>query len=148
VTAFLPGPDVVAFYSYATGVSLELPIGFEVDDEDEWSATYVDADRGEARVQVRVVGALDSDAPASAAKSLADAFARVGNHVVGRRELTVDQTPAFTVVTRRDDDWVLHQTALAADGRLITIVGLLPPDEADLPGELDTAIESVRVIVL
>jgi hypothetical protein len=140
---------VVAFYSYATSVSLELPVGFAPDDEDAESATYVDEDRQSARVQVRVVGALDpGQDPRAAAAALADAFTRVGNEVVGKRELVVDQLPALTVLTRRPDGWLLHQTVLAGDGRLITVVGMVPPGEADLPGLLDTAVESIRVIVL
>ena len=149
MTAFLPGPAVVAFYSYATGVSLELPVGFAPDDEDAESATYVDEDRQSARVQVRVVGAIDPGRdPREAAAALADAFTRVGNEVLGKRELVVDQLPAFTVLTRRPDGWVLHQTVLAGDGRLVTVVGMVPPGEDELPGQLDTAIESIRMIVL
>lgn len=148
MTAFLPGPGVVAFYSYATGVSFELPVGFEVDGEDEASATYVDEDRESARVQVRVVGAVESVDPAEAATSLGDAFTQVGNALIRRRELTVDGVPAVTVLTRRPDDWLLHQTVVAADGRLITVVGMIPPAQADLADEFDTAVESIRVIVL
>jgi hypothetical protein len=148
VTAFLPGPGVVAFYSYATGVSLELPVGFEFDAEDSSSVTYLDADRDDARVQVRVVGAIDSPDPKAAAAALADAFTKVGNEVLARRDTVADQLPAFTVLTRRPDRWLLHQTVLAADGRLLTIVGMVPPGQPDLPGELDTAIDSIRVIVL
>lgn len=149
-SVFAAGPEVLHFYSYATGVSIELPAGFTVDAEGASSATYVDTDRAEpARVQVQVVGALESREPRAVVTSLVDAFAAEADEVVRRRDLVVDEAPATTVVTRRSDGWWLHQTAVAGDGKLITVVGMLAPEDGDeLVPQLDTAVASIRLITL
>jgi hypothetical protein len=138
--AALADPGVVHFYSYSTGVSIELPTGFESDGGDATSARYRD---GAAVVQVRVVGEADSPGAAAAAlAALADGFAGRAE-LVSRRDRVVDDCPAVTVVTRSAAG-VEQQTVLAADERLITVVGtgLEPPDG------YDAAIESIRVIPL
>jgi hypothetical protein len=153
MSLFAAGPDVLHFFSYATGVSIELPVGFTTDAEDDVSATYVDEDDdggAPARVQVRVVGDLDPQDPGAAVRALADGFARAGNEVLAEQDTVVDgELPARTVLARRADDWLLHQTVLAGDGRLLTVVGMIPPERAaDLPAALDAGIRSIRVIRL
>jgi hypothetical protein len=148
---FADAPDVLAFYSYATSVSIELPVGFRAEGEDGESATYAMTDDDDetvvARVQVRRVGRLDGDATA-AVHSLADGFAGSGE-VLDRRELTIDGLPAASVVVRRDDGWVLHQGAIGGDGLLLSVVGMASPEVADeLVPKLDTALASVRVVQL
>lgn len=144
-------PDVLHFYSYATGVSFELPVGFTEDSEGGSSATYVDEDdyADAARVQVQVVGQLEARDPRAVATSLADAFTTQGNETVRRRDLVVDDAPATVVVSRRPDGWWLHQSVIAGDGKLLAIVGMAPPDAEDpLLAQLDTAVESVRLVTL
>ena len=147
---FADAPDVLAFYSYKTSVSIELPIGFRAEGEDAESATYAMSDDDEAvvaRVQVRRVGRLDGDA-ASAVRSLADGFAEAGE-LLGRRELTVDGLPAASVVVRRDDGWVLHQGAVGGDGLLLAVLAMISPAvAAKLGPKLEAALESVRVVQL
>src|SRR5690242_8048850 len=105
MSIFAAPPEVLHFYSYATGVSIELPMGFTVDDEGASSVTYVDEDgTAPVRVQVQVVGALESRDPRSVVTALADSFAEQGNDTVRRGELVVDECPAATVVSRRAED--------------------------------------------
>jgi hypothetical protein len=143
--AALPDPGVVHFYSYATGISIELPVGFESDGADGTSARYRD---GDALVQVRVVGEVPAGSDGQAAvRELADGFAARGG-VLTRRDRSVDDCPAATVVTRSAGR-AEHQTVLAADGRLLTVVGVAPePDVDALLAAYDTAVDSVRVIPL
>ncbi len=142
--AALRDPGVVHFSSWATGVSFELPVGFEAAGSDATSARYQDGGRV---VQVEVVGAVDAGAAAAAVHALADGFAATGE-LLDRGERTVDDSPATTVVTLVDGR-LRHQTAVAADGRLLSIVGTGPGDDADALRPLfDTAVESVRIIAL
>jgi hypothetical protein len=143
--AALPDPGVVHFYSYATGISIELPVGFEADGADGTSARYRD---GDALVQVRVVGAVQAgDDDVAAMQALADGFAARGE-LLTRRDRIVDDCPAATVVTRSAGQ-AEHQTVVAADGRLLTVVGVASgPDVDALLAAYDAAVDSVRVIPL
>lgn len=146
--AALPDPGVVHFYSYATGISLELPVGFEADGEDGTSARYRNDD-GTAEpplVQVRVVGEYSSGGDAGAVRALADGFAERAEFL-SRRERPVDDCPAETVVSRSGGRFQ-HQTALAADGRLIAVVCVTAETSPDDLAAFDTAIDSIRVIPL
>jgi hypothetical protein len=144
-------PGVVHFYSYATGVSLELPVGFEAVGEDDVSAEYADrADDGPVTsetpaVRIRVVGDVDDDddAGAAAALELADGFAAAGS--IGRHDRVIDGFPAVTVVSR-DGARLLHQTAVAADGRLLSVIAV-SSDDGLLPA-YDAAVDSIRFIRL
>ena len=155
--AALPDPGVVHFYSYATGVSIELPVGFQADSADgadTASARYRD---GDALVQVRVVGAFGAGAFGAGAggagageeavRALADGFASRGE-VLARRDRLVDDCPATTVVTRSGGR-VEHETAIAADGRLLAVVAVVPDSAAaSLSAAYDAAVDSIRVIPL
>lgn len=143
---------LIHFYSYATGVSLELPLGFEQVEESEAGASY--AELGDATtvgpdtpaLQIRVVGAVPADDPDGAVtvSRLADQLARSGTEL-GRRDRVVDQCPVTTVEVEREGTY-LHLSAAAADGRLLTFAG-----RGDAPASYaiwDAAIESTRFITL
>jgi hypothetical protein len=142
-------PGVVHFYSYATGVSLELPVGFEAVGEDDVSAEYADrADDGPVTsdtpvVRIRVVGDIDDDAGAAAALDLAEGFAAPGS--IARHDRVIDGFPAVTVVSR-DGARSLHQTAVAADGRLLSVIAVT--SDAGLLPAYDAAVDSIRFIRL
>jgi hypothetical protein len=139
--------ELVHFYSYVTGISLELPLGFEQVAEDSDSATYRDADRpGGPMFQVRVVGEVDVVGELDAVHGLAAGFAALDGTLLSQRDFEVDEAPGRTVVMQRIDGAVVHQTALAADGRLVSLVGTAP--DASLVAAFDAAVESIRVIVL
>jgi hypothetical protein len=144
-------PGVVHFFSYVTGVSFELPVGFEFAGEDDVSASYVDrADDGpitEATpvVRVRVVGEIEEDGGVDAVPGLADGFDSADLETIARRDRVIDECPAITVVSR-DGGRVLHQTAVAADGRLLSIIGAAPSE--DLLPVFDAALDSIRFIAL
>jgi hypothetical protein len=143
----------VHFYSYATGVSFELPVGFEHDGADGSSAAY--ADRPDAlspgsvvpRVRVLLVGQIESGGPAAVA-GLADGFAHSEGAVLERRERLVDGWPAETVVLRRQaDSAVLQQSVVAADTRLLSIIAVAPADRAaQLLPAYEAALDSIRLI--
>lgn len=151
---FLAGPDVTHFYSYVTGVSFELPAGFTTDGEDDLSASYIEgAGEQQARVQVRVVGAVEEGAdPAMAeliASRLADGFAQADGTLVSRADRAVDGVPGHTVVARKPDGSVLHQTVFSVDGRVLVVVAMMPgPRAAELLPEFDRAVDSIRLVAL
>jgi hypothetical protein len=144
-------PDVVHFYSYATGVSLELPVGFEFVGEDDVSASYADrADDGPVTVatpvvRVRVVAELMSDSAADAVRALAGGFEAAERETVSRRELEIDDCPAICIVSR-ENGRVLHQTAVAADERLLSVIAAAPGD--DLLPVFDAVLDSMRFVRL
>lgn len=144
--------ELTHFYSYATGVSLELPVGFEKVEETDSAASYADLGDAEtlapdaAALQVRVVGAVPADDPggAQAVARLADQFAASGV-LLGRADRLVDECPVATVEVERDGTY-LHLSAAAADGRLLSVAG-----RSSSPAGFaiwDTAIESMRFITL
>jgi hypothetical protein len=147
----LTDPGVVHFFSYVTGVSLELPVGFEFVGEDDASASYADrADDGPITdatpvVRMRVVGEIEEDGGVDAVRGLADGFDSAQRETITRREREIDECPAITVVSR-DAGRVLHQTAVVADGRLLSIIGAAPSD--DLLPVFDAAVDSIRFIAL
>ena len=145
MSIFAPAPPVVHFFSYVTGISIELPVGFASESEDASSATYFD-ESANVRVQVRVIGEATAGAAADLAHQLADGFAASAS-VLRRHDAVVDDSPATTVVTLRADGWRLHQTVLAADERLFTVVGMVPPEAGEsVLSDLDRAVESIRVV--
>jgi hypothetical protein len=141
---------LVHFFSYVTGVSLELPVGFEFVGEDDASASYADrADDGPVTartpiVRIRVVGEFEGDA-ASAVRGLADGFDAADRDTVWRRDREIDGCPAVTVLSR-DNGRVLHQSAVIADGRLLSIIAAAPND--DLVPVFDATLDSIRFIAL
>ena len=147
--------EVTHFYSYVTGVSIELPLGFEEVGQDEVSATYADLgdhvapEPGDAVVRVRVAAVLDTeptpDARARAATELADALAGNGEQL-SRERRTVDEEQVETVVVRQADGTVLHQTAACAGRRLLAVVATVERD--DLLAAYDRSIGSIRFIDL
>jgi hypothetical protein len=144
-----PVPGLVHFYSYVTGVSIELPVGFEFVGEDESSATYADRSEGGASslVRVRVLGTVDAGAEPAAVRALADGFAALDGDVLDRREREVDGSLVATVVLRRPDGTLLHQSAAADSGRLVAIVATAPAGSFTADA-YDGAIESIRFIAL
>jgi len=146
-------PPVVAFYSYVTGVSIELPVGFEFAGEDDASASYADrADDGPVTertpvVRIRVVGTVEGGRRAAleAVRGLADGFAGAGRETISRTDRVIDGCPATTVVSR-EPGRVLHQSAVVADGRLVTTVAVAPAD--DLLPAFDAALDSIRFVRL
>lgn len=148
--AFGGGP-VVHHYSHATSISLELPAGYAVEGEDDTSATYVDDSTDPpVRVQTRLVARVDPGGLAKAVGALADGFAdRPDATVRENRDTTIDGAWASTVVSRRVDGWTLHQTALAGQGELLSLVAMIPPGApAGVLQGIDAAVESIRVIRL
>ncbi|MEO6886488.1 MAG: hypothetical protein ABI232_09420 [Jatrophihabitantaceae bacterium] len=144
-------PAVIAFYSYATGVSIELPVGFEFNGEDEVCATYVDrADDGPVTaatpvVRIRVVGEIEDGGGRDVVRDLADGFAAADHQTLSRRDREIDECHAVTVVSEQAGR-VLHQTAVDADGRLLSIIAAAPSQ--DLLPSFDAAIDSIRFIAL
>ncbi len=144
-------PAVVHFFSYATGVSLELPVGFELVAEDEQSATYADrpedgpATATTPTVRIRVVGTLEDDDGRAAVRGLADGFAATGLATISRQDREIDECPAATVVSR-DGGRILQQTAVAADARVLSIIAVAATEE-QLPA-YDAALDSIRFIAI
>jgi hypothetical protein len=154
-------PDVIHFYSYETGVSFELPVGFEEDSERPGLAAYVDdqddAPGASPRVLVQVVGQFEAGPNGTAeqaAAALAKGFAAQGGEVIASRTEVIDEAPTATMVIRRDDpklggQTIFHQTAAVSHGKLFSISGIAPSDrQADYVPAFDAAIRSIRFVAL
>jgi hypothetical protein len=140
------------FYSYATGVSLELPAGFERVEESDVAVGYADlrdtdvAGPETPALQIQVVAAVPDDDPDGSATvaRVADQLATAGR-VLDRVERTVDECPVVTVEVEREGSY-LHLSAAAVDGRVLSIAG-----RGTSPASFttwDAAVESMRFITL
>jgi hypothetical protein len=149
----------VHFYSALTGVSIELPIGFEQVGADEASVTYAyvpdpdessssDAAELSRLLRIRVVGHVEAGASEeqrrSAAVAVADGFAEQGEVVRPRASGTVDSEPFETLAIRHDEQGLLYVAVLAGQRRLLTLTGA----GADDLGLWDSAADTIRVIEL
>jgi hypothetical protein len=133
-------PDHIHFSSYLTGISLELPIGFEEQEEDEvsFSVIYAD-DLDEDDMGARVLAKL-TPVPRSAG----DAFSRMADESAKlpgresrlRESLTLDGLPAVRqVLEYRDKSLglkvVRHET-YAQDGEAVfSLIALAPADKEE-----------------
>jgi hypothetical protein len=161
-------PDVIHFYSYETGVSIELPIGFEEQFEESGVVAYVDEPDDDdddatplARVLVQVVGEVTPDrgssaatAAESAAAGLAKGFAGQGGEVISTRSEVIDEVPTSTTVLHRNDptlggEMLFHQTAAVSGGKLLSISAVAPDaHRAEFLPAFDAAIRSIRFVAL
>jgi hypothetical protein len=160
-------PDVIHFYSYETGVSIELPVGFEEQFEETGVAAYVDEPDDDddaspvARVLVQVVGDVTPDRGASAASAaesaaagLASGFAAQGGEVISSRSEVIDEVPTATTVLHRNDptlggEMLFHQTAAVSAGKLLSISAVAPDAQrAQFLPAFDAAIRSIRFVAL
>lgn len=133
-------PSHIHFFSWATKVSLELPVGFEeaVEDESTNSAVYADDldedDPLGGRVMTKAT-AVPQGAD-DAYQRLADESAGMeGRTVSSRTETEIDHLPAVQQVLRyhQDDvetDVVRHETWAQVGDVVFSITGLAPEDRA------------------
>lgn len=152
-------PSHIHFFSWATRVSLELPVGFEESHEDEatYSAFYADdLDQGDplgGRVMAKAtavpVGADD------AFRQLAAESARMpGRSVLSATEAVINGLPAVQQVLRyRQDDIetevVRHETWAQAGNVVFSIVGLAPNGRAEAYlAAFDHASRAARFVLL
>ena len=147
--------ELVHFYSYATGVSLELPVGFEAVGRDAASASYAVLGDDDVTVvpgtqlQVRVVATLGSasdDERAAQVDALAGALAEHGGDLVDRGVRVVDDERVVTVTTRTDDGMLALASATSTAQRLLSIVALARDEET--LAAFDSALDSVRFVEL
>lgn len=142
--------ELVHFYSYATGVSLELPVGFESVGRDDASASYAVLGDDDVTVVpgtqllVQVVGTPDA-VPAAQVDALAAALAADGE-VLTRGEREVDDERVVTATLRRPDGMLVLAGAVATDERLLAITGLARDEETLAVHE--AALASIRFIEL
>lgn len=148
----------IHFFSCATRVSIELPIGFEeqLEDPETNSAIYADdLDDGEmgARIMTKMV-AVPAEAT-DAFRSLAAASARAGSRTVAHHdERVVDGAPAVRQILRYYDedgelDLFRHET-FAQTGNVVFSIVCLALDERKeeyLPS-FDHAADTARFILL
>ena len=158
-------PTLIHFYSPVTGVSLELPPGFESGLQDATSAQYEWRDDDDEEVLARlVVSALPSISPADGAAAVlqvVEAFANADGDLLEERSATVDDCPTATVLVHLPDgvtgstpisgpdgdDVLVHFTAAAFDGRICTITGFAPWSErARWTHVYDEAVSSCRFL--
>lgn len=152
-------PEHIHHFSWATKVSLELPVGFEEESEDEGSnlAHYADDldddDLPGARVMTKATAVTGQGDDAW--RALADQMAQVpGRTVVSRSETEIDGLPAAQLLLRYHDEdadleVVRHETVAQAADVLFTISGLAPAEQADryVPA-FDHASATARFVLL
>lgn len=152
-------PDLIHHFSWATKVSLELPLGFEEESEDASAnvAIYADDldedDPPGARVMTKATAVPGQGDEAW--RALADQMAALPDRTVASRsETRIDGLPAAQLVVRYHDDSadmdvVRHETVAQAADVLFTITGLAPAELADryLPA-FDDAAATARFVLL
>ncbi|MCC5810996.1 MAG: hypothetical protein JJU06_11535 [Ectothiorhodospiraceae bacterium] len=158
VTFMLDYPSHIHFFSWSTRVSIELPAGFEVAEEDdaERFALYADDldddDPWGARVQTRVA-VLPSDTPGGHLALADAALDRLNASADAREEHVIDHCPAVEQTLRyrdNDGDEVLQHAAYVQAGDLLfSIVAQSPGDRAAeyLP-VFREMVRSVRLILV
>lgn len=146
-------------FSWATRVSIELPVGFEEQMEDSKtnSAIYADDldddDEPGARVMTKMTAVpLESS---DAYHSVAAASVQINSHIVEhQRECVVDGAPAVRQILQyRDDeaglDVVRHETVAQLGNVVFSIIGLVPAyRRTDYMAAFDHAADSARFILL
>jgi len=146
---------VIHFFSWATGVSLELPDGYERAGSDGPTVTYgvVDEDTGRVDGASLTVQVLDhSDEPVDES-TRTDAVGRLGDEAAGtggvrvrdRSSRVVDGAPVEAVSLEAEGLYVVAAAA-ATEHRLLSIIGR-STDMSDL-AVFDAALESMRFIEL
>ena len=153
-------PSRIHFYSAATGVSFELPPGFESGFQDERSAQYEWRDDDDELVLARVV-VLRLDAGGAAVRTVAEAFAGAAGDLVEERLAVIDDCPTATVVVHLphgvsgstpitgpgSDDLLAHFTAAEFSGAVRTITAFAPwADRDEWISVFDEAVASCRFL--
>ncbi|SDO43086.1 hypothetical protein SAMN04515671_0913 [Nakamurella panacisegetis] len=153
-------PSRIHFYSAVTGVSFELPPGFEAGAQDERSAQYEWRDEDDDQVLARVV-VQQMDVGAAAVRTVAEAFAAADGDLVEERLAVIDDCPTATVVVHLPhgvrgstpvtgpggDDLVAHFTAVEFSGAVRTVAAFAPWADRDrwIP-VFDEAVASCRFL--
>lgn len=146
--------ELVHFYSYATGVSLELPVGFEAVGRDASSASYAILGDDDVTVlpgtqlQVRVVATFDRTTDGERAAQVDVLAAALAEHgeLLDRGVRVVDDERVVTVTTRTDDGMLALASATSTEQRLLSIVALARDEET--LAVFDGALDSVRFVEL
>ena len=159
-------PDRVHFFSYATGVSIELPVGFTVGAERPGAVTYVRRD--DETVVAVVMITVVSGAPSGGAALLVDGMAAAGQSQ-GRTVREIDDErvevaelrfpnglPSGGVAAAEpeavellgSDLWVTF-AAVTFGGRVVTVTAAAPHSQAgQYRPAFAAALESCRFIAL
>ena len=149
----------IHFFSWASRVSIELPVGFEeqLEDPDTNSAVYADdlddEDEPGARVMTKMtaVPVESSDAYRSLAAASAEIDSRSVEH---QRECAVDGASAVRqILSYRDDeaeiDVIRHETVAQLGNVVFSIICLAPASRrTDYLPAFDHAADSARFILL
>ncbi len=161
-------PDRIHYFSYATGVSLELPVGFS-DSEQPTGASYVRYDDDDESVLAAVLVTVVADGPPGGAALLADAMAEAAGEVLGRETRTIDDEtvavaelhypqglpssatmdPESTTASLLGSDLYVQFAALDLAGRFVTLTAAAPYAELDHYRPMyREALESCRFIAM
>ncbi|MFW6208798.1 MAG: hypothetical protein ACOC7X_08845 [Spirochaetota bacterium] len=152
----------IHFFSWATRVSIELPVGFEeqIEDPDSNSAIYADDldepyEHGEpgARVMTKMTAVEKESTEAYLAMAEASA-ALESRNLENRKEIMVNGAPAVRqILSYRDDDLEVdvfrHETFAQVENVVFSITCLAPTDRiADYRAAFDHAADTARFILL
>ena len=151
-------PEHIHWFSWHTRISLELPIGFEEESEDEEAATAIYADDPDddgnptARVMARTI-ALPSEAPEDSFRRLASEAASMDGHtVIASHELEIDGLPAVRQLLRQyheESEVIRHETYAQAANLVFSIIALTSADYQDeYLSAFDHAANTARFILL
>ena len=153
-------PSRIHFYSAATGVSFELPPGFEVGLQDARSAQYELRDDDDEQVLVRIVIARP-DVGGAAVRTVAEAFANTAGDLIEERLTVIDDCPTATVVVHLpngvagatpvtgpgSDDLMAHFTAAQFNGAVRTVTAFASwADRDEWIPIFDEAVASCRFL--
>lgn len=160
-------PERVHFFSYATGVSIELPVGFTAGPEAAGGVVYTE--RVDERMRAAVIVATVTGGPPGGAELLVDAMAGAAGEVLGRGSREIDDERVVVaelrfphglpsggvaaaepeVVALLGSDVLVTFAAVAFGGRLTTISAVAPyADAASYRPAFAEAIDSCRFIAV
>lgn len=151
-----PYPDFVHFHSYESRLSLELPAGWEEEDESENQVIYVNRDDSETPIEPRLIVRVQAvPADSDAWRQLADGQRdRPGRDLIDSREIAIDGVPARLDITGYDEPGlggkVLHVQAFAQiSDVLFSVSGVAAWKERAMWTPVFTdAVDSIRFILV
>ncbi len=166
-------PDRIHFFSYATGTSLELPVGFTPGASDAAGTSYDAYDDDDesvvATLAVRVIGTVDDGGQTAATAAVLDAMVARAGSAAQRHGCVIDDEQVTSAVLRfpgglpagvgaevataaqglLSSDLLMVFAAVAFGGALVSIAGMAPWAQADRYRPIfQEAVQSCRFIAL
>lgn len=156
-------PDRIHFFSYETGVSLELPVGFTEGDESAGGVAYVDHDDAAGVDRAAVIVTVAGPGVPGAERAAAEAMVAAAAEVVGREARDIDDEAVAVARLRYRDglpgrpdgadgllaaDLAVTFAAVVFGGSLVTLTAVAPWTDRDrYSAGFAAAVDSCRFLL-